>query len=60
MSNLRLEIRATERPFWGLGFIERTREWKFTPADHMTDKEVYEWAQKFVNVGCDVNVVEEK
>jgi hypothetical protein len=59
-TRLRLEIRSTERPIWGFGFVERTREWKFTPAETMTDNDVYEWAQKFLAVGCDVNVVEEK
>jgi hypothetical protein len=60
LSNLKLEIRQVSRPIWGLGFVERSREWTLTPSETMTDKDVYSLAQKFVAVGCDVNVVEEK
>lgn len=58
-TNLRLEITVIERPLWGLGFIERSREWKFTPSESMDDSDVYEWAQRFLRAGAHVNVVEE-
>lgn len=60
LSNLRLEIRHVSKPIWGFGFVENVREWTLTPAESMNDQDVYELAQKFVSVGCDVNVIEEK
>lgn len=60
LTNLRLEITTWEKPLWGLGLIERSHSWMFTPAETMTDADVYEWAQKFVRAGADVNVIEER
>lgn len=60
LTNLMLEITIYERPLWGLGFIERSHTWTFTPAETMTDDDVYEWAQKFVNVGAEVNIIEKE
>lgn len=59
MSNLRLEITYWHRPIWGLGFVRRSESWKLTPAETMLDSDVYELAQKFVDAGAEVNVVEE-
>ena len=60
LTNLRLEITVWEKPIWGLGFVKRPVTWMFTPAEYMTDSDVYEWAQRFIKVGADVNVVEER
>lgn len=60
LTDLRLEITVWERPLWGLGFIKRPHTWYFTPAESMTDENVYEWAQRFIKAGADVNVVQEK
>lgn len=60
LTELGLEITIWERPIWGLGFIKRSHTWDFTPSESMTDEDVYEWAQRFMRAGADVNVVELK
>ena len=59
LSNLVLEITYWHRPIWGLGLIARSESWTLTPAETMNDSDVYELAQKFINTGSEVNVVEE-
>lgn len=58
LTNLRLQVTVWERPLWGLGLIRRPETWTFTPAEYMTDEDVYHWAQVFVRNGADVNVIE--
>lgn len=58
LTNLMLEITVWERPLWGLGLIKRPYSWSFTPAEYMTDEDVYEWAQRFRKTGADVNIIE--
>lgn len=60
LSNLRLEITRWYRPIWGLGLVRRCESWDLIPAETMTDEDVYELAQKFVKVGAEVNVIEER
>lgn len=59
LSNLRLEIAYWYRPLWGLGFVRRCESWTLTPAENMSDADVYELAQTFIKAGADVNVVED-
>lgn len=56
LSDLKLEITYWTRPIWGLGFVHRSHSWILTPAENMNDSDVYELAQKFIEVGADVNV----
>lgn len=60
ISNKRLIIRYVERPFWALGLVQRVREWKFTPAETMTDGDVYWYAQMFANTGAEIDVITEE
>lgn len=59
MSNKRIEIKITYKPWWGLGFLTRIAEWSVTASETMTDADVYELAHKFLTYGVEVNVVED-
>ena len=59
MSNKRIEVKISYKPWWGLGFLTRIAEWSVTASETMTDADVYELAHKFVTYGVEVNVVED-
>lgn len=58
MTNKHLKVTVIHRPFWGLGIIQRVEEFVITPPDTANDADVYEMAQKFIDAGAEVNVVE--
>lgn len=60
LTDLRLEVTIWERSLRSLFLLKHPVTWIFTPAEYMTDDDVYLMAQRFIKAGADVNVVEER